>query len=183
MVVSNSLEGSDFAATARMLFDLVLEVKKKLQIDITLVNLGGGIGVSYRPPMSSSSSSGMTDEAACVREMRASLRKVAGLLEKVEFEEIAEANKFGCELSFEDVGEAVRKMKDEVFGPGRGENVQVVMENGRALLAPNGCLVTQVVHQKNTYRNYLCKFVFFADSQQGERKKEKRQHQSTKHHE
>lgn len=35
--------------TARMLFNLVLMIKEKLDISIELVNLGGGFGIPYRP--------------------------------------------------------------------------------------------------------------------------------------
>jgi len=49
MVVSNCLKVDELHETARMLFTLVAEIKKKLGISIELVNLGGGIGIPYRP--------------------------------------------------------------------------------------------------------------------------------------
>ena len=49
MVASNELDGSFFAETARMLFDLAIRIEKELGIRIEFVNLGGGIGIPYRP--------------------------------------------------------------------------------------------------------------------------------------
>lgn len=49
MVASNELNEDYFADTAKMLFGLVSEIKKELEIEIELVNLGGGIGIPYKP--------------------------------------------------------------------------------------------------------------------------------------
>ena len=49
MVASNELNGSFFTETARMLFDLALRLHAQLGIRIEFVNLGGGIGIPYRP--------------------------------------------------------------------------------------------------------------------------------------
>ncbi|MES2353980.1 MAG: diaminopimelate decarboxylase [Pseudomonadota bacterium] len=49
MVASNELEPQYFVDTAQMLFDLVVEMKHKLDIRFEFVNLGGGIGIPYRP--------------------------------------------------------------------------------------------------------------------------------------
>jgi diaminopimelate decarboxylase len=49
MVVSNELDVNALAQTASMLFDLVVEINKKLGIKIEFVNLGGGIGIPYKP--------------------------------------------------------------------------------------------------------------------------------------
>lgn len=49
MVASNELDEEYFADTARMLFELVGEIKKELQIEIETVNLGGGLGIPYKP--------------------------------------------------------------------------------------------------------------------------------------
>ncbi len=52
MVASNELDPTYFIETARMLFDLVIEVKQKLGITIEFVNMGGGIGIPYRTDQS-----------------------------------------------------------------------------------------------------------------------------------
>jgi len=49
MVISNELNPDSFVATAAMMFDLVLEVYQKLSIRIEMIDLGGGIGIPYRP--------------------------------------------------------------------------------------------------------------------------------------
>jgi len=49
MVASNELEPDYFVETARILFELVAELSRELDINFEFVNLGGGIGVPYRP--------------------------------------------------------------------------------------------------------------------------------------
>ncbi len=49
MVASNELEISYFLETAHMLFELVGELSATLGIGFEFVNLGGGIGIPYRP--------------------------------------------------------------------------------------------------------------------------------------
>jgi len=49
MVASNELNGDYFVETARMLFELVGELHAELGITFEFVNLGGGIGIPYRP--------------------------------------------------------------------------------------------------------------------------------------
>lgn len=49
MVASNELNPEYFVETAQILFDLVVELKERLDIRIEFVNLGGGIGIPYRP--------------------------------------------------------------------------------------------------------------------------------------
>lgn len=49
MVASNELNAKYFVETAVMLFNLVSELSKELNIRFEFVNIGGGIGVPYRP--------------------------------------------------------------------------------------------------------------------------------------
>ena len=49
MVASNELNSDYFVETAEILFDLVVELHDKLGIRIEFVNLGGGVGIPYRP--------------------------------------------------------------------------------------------------------------------------------------
>lgn len=49
MVISNELNPDSFIATARMMFDLAVEIHQKTGIRVELINLGGGIGIPYRP--------------------------------------------------------------------------------------------------------------------------------------
>jgi len=49
MVASNELDSTYFVHTAEMLFDLVGELTRTLGIAFEFVNIGGGIGIPYRP--------------------------------------------------------------------------------------------------------------------------------------
>lgn len=49
MVASNELDGKYFIETAHILFDLVKELSSELGIEFEFVNIGGGIGIPYKP--------------------------------------------------------------------------------------------------------------------------------------
>ena len=49
MVASNELNPQYFVDTAEILFDLVAELSRELGITFDFVNIGGGIGIPYRP--------------------------------------------------------------------------------------------------------------------------------------
>ena len=49
MVASNELDAAYFVETAQLLFDLVQELSAELGIEFEFVNLGGGIGIPYKP--------------------------------------------------------------------------------------------------------------------------------------
>lgn len=49
MVASNELNPEYFVETAEILFDLAVELNRRLGIRFEFINLGGGIGVPYRP--------------------------------------------------------------------------------------------------------------------------------------
>ena len=49
MVASNELNPQYFVDTAEILFDLVVELSRALDITFDFVNIGGGIGIPYRP--------------------------------------------------------------------------------------------------------------------------------------
>jgi len=49
MVASNELNPHYFVDTARMLYSLVAEISESLGIRFEFVNIGGGIGIPYRP--------------------------------------------------------------------------------------------------------------------------------------
>ncbi|MBN2152638.1 MAG: diaminopimelate decarboxylase [Candidatus Lokiarchaeota archaeon] len=49
MVASNELNPDYFVETARILFELVVEIHETCGARIELVNLGGGIGIPYKP--------------------------------------------------------------------------------------------------------------------------------------
>lgn len=49
MVASNELDPDYFIDTAELLFKLIVEVSQKVGIRIEFANMGGGIGIPYRP--------------------------------------------------------------------------------------------------------------------------------------
>ena len=49
MVASNELDPDYIVDTAKMLFGLVVEIREKVGVDFEFVNIGGGIGIPYRP--------------------------------------------------------------------------------------------------------------------------------------
>jgi diaminopimelate decarboxylase len=48
-IISNDIDRSHYVATARMLFELAVEVKSEIGIRIEFVNLSGGLGIPYKP--------------------------------------------------------------------------------------------------------------------------------------
>ena len=49
MVISNELNPHSFVETASMMFDLALEIKRETGVAVEFINLGGGIGIPYKP--------------------------------------------------------------------------------------------------------------------------------------
>lgn len=49
MVASNELDGEYFIETAHILFELIVEISNELGITFEFANIGGGIGVAYKP--------------------------------------------------------------------------------------------------------------------------------------
>ncbi len=53
------------------------------------------------------------------------------------------------------IGEGVHKAFDEVLVPAGMDDVAIFTEMGRFMLAPYGCLVTQAIHEKHIYKEYV----------------------------
>ena len=49
MIASNERKASTFIYTARIMFELAAKIKEQLGIKFEFVNLGGGLGIPYRP--------------------------------------------------------------------------------------------------------------------------------------
>lgn len=49
MLLSNNLSWSNHAEIARVLFELAVDISQEVGIELSFINLGGGIGVSYHP--------------------------------------------------------------------------------------------------------------------------------------
>jgi len=111
MVASNELNSEFFVETARMLFELVVEVHERLDIKIEFVNLGGGIGIPYRPE------------------------------EKP--------------IDLEALGKGIQAAYEELIVPKGLHPLKVLMENGRMVTGPYGYLITEAIHEKHIYRDYI----------------------------
>ena len=53
------------------------------------------------------------------------------------------------------IGEGVRKAYEEVLTPAGMDDVAIYTELGRYMMAPYGHLVTQAIHEKHTYKEYI----------------------------
>lgn len=53
------------------------------------------------------------------------------------------------------IGESVRKVYEEVLTPAGMGDVAIYTELGRFMMGPYGALVTKVIHQKHTYKEYV----------------------------
>ncbi|MCI6732141.1 MAG: diaminopimelate decarboxylase [Lachnospiraceae bacterium] len=53
------------------------------------------------------------------------------------------------------IGEGVRKVYEEILTPEGMGDVAIYTEMGRFMMGPYGCLVTQAIHQKHIYKEYI----------------------------
>ena len=111
MVISNELHADSFINTARLMFHLAVELKDKFGIKLEFVDLGGGVGIPYRP-----------EEEP---------------------------------VDLEYVGEGVHKAYQEIIEPAGLGSMAIALELGRAITGPYGWLVSTVLHEKKTYKDYI----------------------------
>ena len=76
MVASNELNWEYFVETAQILFDLIIELSSTLNIEFDFVNLGGGIGIPYRP---GEETVDLTKISAGIKELYSRMIEPAGL--------------------------------------------------------------------------------------------------------
>jgi len=111
MVISNELRSEGLIYTAELMFKLAVEIKEKLGIALEFVNLGGGIGIPYRP-----------EEEP---------------------------------VNLTEVGEGIKALYEELMIPNGLGHAAIAMESGRAMTGPAGWLVSTVLHEKKTYKDYI----------------------------
>ncbi len=111
MVVSNELRNGALVETAEMLFDLVVEISKKLGIKFEFINLGGGVGIPYKPEQTAP--------------------------------------------DLEYISKNIQKLYSQKIEKNGLASLRIVMECGRAIIGPHGYLVTTVIHEKHTYKEYI----------------------------
>jgi diaminopimelate decarboxylase len=110
MVASNERDYTYIVQTAVMLLELVAMVGKELNIRFEFVNIGGGLGIPYRP----------TDQGL---NLPAMAREITELF-----------------TAFK---------KEHGYAP------RMLMESGRFITGPHGCLVTTAINHKDIYRKYI----------------------------
>jgi diaminopimelate decarboxylase len=110
MVASNERDYTYIVQTAVMLLELVAMVGKELDIRFEFVNIGGGLGIPYRP----------TDQGL---NLPAMAREITELF-----------------TAFK---------KEHGYAP------RMLMESGRFITGPHGCLVTTAINHKDIYRKYI----------------------------
>ncbi|MGM9946631.1 diaminopimelate decarboxylase [Floccifex sp.] len=110
-LASNTVSNEYYPALARILFQLVVEIKEETGIELSFINLSGGVGIPYTPDK--------------------------------------EPNNIFV------IGEGVHKAFDEILVPAGLGNIKIFTELGRFMLAPNGCLVTRVIHEKHIHKEYI----------------------------
>ncbi|MFG0290338.1 MAG: diaminopimelate decarboxylase [Rhodopirellula sp. JB044] len=111
MVVSNELNVEALLQTAEMLFDLALQIHERTGVAVECINLGGGIGVAYRPEQD--------------------------------------------EIDLAEFGRGVQALYESKLAPSPLPPVRLMMENGRAMTGPFGYLISTVINQKTSYKNYV----------------------------
>ena len=110
-LVSNTVTNDYYPTLAKTLFELVVEIKQQLGIEISFINLSGGVGIAYRPDQTPN--------------------------------------------NIKVIGEGVHKVFDEILVPAGLGDVAIYTEMGRFMMGPYGCLVTKVLHEKHTYKEYI----------------------------
>ncbi len=110
-LASNTVSNEYYPELARILFKLVVEIKEETGIELSFINLSGGVGIPYIPDK--------------------------------------EPNNIFV------IGEGVHKAFDEILVPAGLGNIKIFTELGRFMLAPNGCLVTRVIHEKHIHKEYI----------------------------
>lgn len=110
-LASNTVTNEYYPKLAGILCDIAVELKEKLGIELSFINLSGGIGIPYKPDQ--------------------------------------EPNDIFV------IGEGVKKVFEDKLTPAGLTDVSLYMESGRFMTGPYGCLVTQAIHMKHTYKEYI----------------------------
>ena len=160
MVISNCTAADELVETARMCFQLAVELFQMTGIAVEFINLGGGVGIPYRP------------EQGKIELFEGALETPVGSAPG-QFDDNStectkdESSKGGKEASLEitnptAVGPRVAQLYRELvlncanIDTAKAlQSCKVVTECGRYLCGPCGALVTRLVHKKAIYKNYL----------------------------
>ena len=111
MLISNELIEEQFIETAKMLFDIAIEINNTHGIKLDFINFGGGIGIPYKPE----------DKSA----------------------------------DLEKISEGIRQLYIDKIVKNNLNPIKIFMECGRMITGPYGYVVSQVLHKKNTYKQFV----------------------------
>ena len=110
-LASNTVTNDYYPTLAKVLFDIAVRIKNEVGVELSFVNLSGGIGIDYRP----------------------------------------EQPKNDIEI----IGEKVHQVFDEILLPAGLGDISIYTELGRFMLGPYGALITRVLHEKHTHKEYV----------------------------
>ncbi len=110
-LASNTVTNEYYPKLAEILFRLAVEIKTAIGIDISFVDLSGGVGLAYKPQ--------------------------------------------DIPNDILTIGESVRQVYEKILIPAGLENVAIYTEMGRFAMGDCGALITKVVHEKHTYKEYV----------------------------
>lgn len=110
MIASNELDMNKLLIPIKIVFDLVIEIQKKCNINIEFIDLGGGIGIPYK-----------------TEDKKIDLNIFANEIKKL-YDNILKINNLEPEIYF---------------------------ECGRLITGPYGWLITQAIHEKHIYKEYI----------------------------
>ena len=110
-LASNTVTNEYYPKLAGILCDIAVRLKEEVGVELSFINLSGGIGIPYRPEQ--------------------------------------EPNDIFA------ISRGVKKVFEEKLEPAGLGDMALYMESGRFMTGPYGCLVTQVLHLKHTYKEYV----------------------------
>ena len=110
-LASNTVTNEYYPQLAKQLFEIAVQIKERVGVELEFINLSGGVGIAYKPEQTAN-------------DIRA-------------------------------IGEGVRQVYEEVLTPAGMGNVAIYTEMGRFMTGPYGALVTQVIHEKHTHKEYI----------------------------
>lgn len=110
-LASNTVTNEYYPKLAGDLFRLAVRLKEATGVNVTFINLSGGVGIPYTPEQPAN--------------------------------DIVE------------IGQGVKKAFEEILVPAGMGHVAVYTEMGRFMMGPYGGLVTQAVHEKHIYKEYI----------------------------
>lgn len=110
-LASNTVTNEYYPKLAKQLFEVAVQIKERVGVELEFINLSGGVGIPYTP------------------------------------------DQVGNDIRV--IGEGVRQVYEEVLVPAGMGNVAIYTEMGRFMTGPYGALVTKVIHEKHTHKEYI----------------------------